>query len=1325
MSHRFGKLLRHGFVIVERIARPPALLPVFLAALLLAPFTRAGQDAVPDVLFLANERVAPGMLTTLQELGAAQDVSVGTFHVADLKSAGEAVPTAARLAIIFAPSHDLPPSEQLAALRRDLAASDTPLVVIRREQIEVERMPAEQARPIASYLSEGGRGNMEALFQYLAGPLWGRHQRPAPDPVHYPERGIYHPDAPRRIFADLAAYRQWYSDFGERPVIAIAIHESYLRDTMTAWIDAAIASVEAAGAVPLAFYAPVRGEGDFAALLAPGGETVADALLYFQVSLNPEGRAADFAELEIPVLQGMIYRDGDEAAWRRDGEGFPRGSTPFYFTMAEMAGVTDATVVAAERDGDRQIVAVQPELDILVRRALNTVALQGLPNRDKKVGIYIYNYPKGDTNFSASNLNVPASLEATFEDLAGAGYQLEVPSLERITEAGKRLVSAYYRDADREALLADDLATLFPLAEYRNWLDSKGAAFGQRVDAEWGPPEQAATLVERDGEQYFVIPRLRLGNIALLPQPSRAMKDDPERQNAYHDTDLPFSHDYLASYAWLHRAHRAHALIHFGTHGSAEFGPGKARGLAHDDAPHAVLGELPHIYPYIVDNLAESTLAKRRMRATIISHQTPPFAPAALYHDLVDLHDLTHDWMAMDDGPARNKVREQIVAQSSALSLDADLGFEQAPSAENFHDYLQALHQYIHAMARQSEPIGLHTLGRAGEDEHLLSTVMQMLGEDFYRLASDTPEEVFVGDYDTAVTGSEPYQLLRKHLLDRAPIDGLPEALRQQLRTGEGHLAALRDQQETSALLRALDGRYILPSVGGDPIRNPDSLPTGRNLYGFDPSRVPTRAAYEAGRELLQTLVDQHIAEHGAPPKRLAFTLWSMEVMRHHGVIEGQVLAALGARPVWSERGRLEGVELIPREELGRPRIDVVLQASGLYRDAFAGTLELLAGAAALVAGQAEPDNPVHALTLTLEEELRASGLPEAAVQRLSRTRAFSAAPGQYGLGMNDAVANVDAWSDGEQLDEARLGRVFLDRLQHAYGPDPEHWGETLPGINLFERQLSGVEATVFARSSNLYGLLSSDDPFQYLGGLSLGVEVAGGQRPELYISNLRDASRGRMEAADQFLGREIRTRYHHPRWLQGMVDEGYSGTTTLQDTVENLWGWQALAPDMVRDDQWQRFFEIYARDAYELGLEEWFETHNPQSLTRIMERMLDAIRTGHWEASEETRKALLEQYRDWSEEHGEGDPSEERRRFVSQALAGYGLAGPAPEAAAGGAASEAIRGQVMTPQAAPAGGPDLRHFLFVSTIFLLFGAGAWQQHRRATAFASIRGTTP
>lgn len=1296
---------------------------------LLLTTAQAAEEERPRMLLLVNDPIRPGLLEELARLGDAQGIEVETGFVEALPESPDAAALAGLdLAVVFAPSHELARPERIEGLREALAARQTPLVVVARERTESHGLEAGLGERIAAYLTEGGERNFAALFAHIAGPLLGLHEAPVPEPIRYPDHGIYHPDYEGLVFDDLAAYRDWYGDFGERPVIGIALHDTHVRHTLTGWIDATIAHLEAAGAVPLPFYVPVQGGEGLTAMTMAGGEPVVDALLFYRVTLNPEGRRDDLATLGVPVLQGLIYRDGDEAAWRDDPVGFPRGSTPFYFAMAEMAGIADPSVVAAEHAVSGEVLPIEPELGMLVRRALKAAELRRKPNADKRLGLYVYNYPAGSENFSASHLNLPASLAATLHDLAEAGYDVERADVERLTDAGRRLVGAYQADAGLEALLDDDLAALFPLDDYLDWLDSRGEAVRARTEAEWGPPETARTLIERDGERFFVVPRLALGNLLVMPQPPRALPGDPAREGAYHDTDLALSHDYLASYAYLHRAFDADALIHFGTHGSAEFGMGKSRGLALDDDPHALLGELPHVYPYIVDNLAEATLAKRRLRATMVSHQTPPFAPAALYHELVDLHHLVHDWEIMDDGAARERVRDQIIEQGREMDLHADLGFDDAALDADFEHFLHALHDYIHDLAQQSEPISLHTFGRTAEDEHLVATVMQMLGDEFLELVADDPEELFAGDFETAVVDSAPYRLLVAHLLETGGSAGEhEEALADMLTRAEAYFAALRTQRESEALISALGGGFVMPSVGGDPIRNPESLPTGRNLYGFDPSRVPTRAAYETGAELLEALLEEHRAEHGEPPERLAFTLWSMEVMRHHGVIEGQVLAALGIRPVWNSRGRLEGVELIPQEELGRPRVDVVLQTSGLYRDAFAGTLEWLAQAAALAAEQEEPDNPVRAMTLRLEEELRTLGLDAESVARLSRTRAFSSDIGQYGLGLDGAVADVDAWANGGERDDAYLGRVFLDRLQHAYGPDPEHWGETVAGLNLFERQLGEIDAAVFARSSNLYGLLTSDDPFQYLGGLSLGASVAGGERPTLYIGNLRDPANGRMERAEQFLSREIRTRYHHPRWLASMVAEGYSGTTNLQATVENLWGWQATAPEMVRDDQWQRFFEIYVQDAYELGLEAWFETHNPEALTRITERMLDAVRTAHWQPDDATLEALLTHYQEWTDAHGSTGGSAAREAFVDATLAGFGMQSPT-SAGEGGGQTVPVMGELLQPMNEPASQGDATSawtsLLYFGALLLPFLLGAlhqWRQGRRAISLSAYR----
>lgn len=1287
------------------------------ALLLLTVITGTVAAGTPRLLLLGNDTVRPGLLHRFEQIGEQQDIHVETGLVEHL--AAEPEPALVRdrdLAVVFAPSHAIQYPDRVDALRSELIAAGTPVVVVHRDAVEAYGLGRDEAERLAAYLMEGGKRNFEHALAHMDKAVFRRHDDTVPEPIQYPDHGIYHPDHDDLIFENLAAYEAWHGAFGDRPVIGVAIHDTHVRHTLTHWIDATVELIEAQGGVAVPFFVPVSGGPAMTDVVAPDGESAIDALLFYRVTLNPEGRRADFLALDVPVLQGMIYRDGPESAWRADDVGFPRGSTPFYFAMAEMAGITDPTVVAAERQGDDQVVAVRPELDMLVQRAFNAVELRRTPNADKRFGIYIYNYPSGETNFSASNLNVPESLAATVQDLADAGYSVDLVDADAMTDAGKRLVGAYYRDAELDALIEDDLAVRYPVSAYREWFDSRSDALRERVSEEWGDPEGARTVVEHEGEPHFVIPRLRLGHVALLPQPPRAMPDDPEREGEYHDTDLPFSHDYLASYAWLHQQHRADALVHFGTHGSAEFGVGKTRGLAADDDPQAVVGELPHIYPYIVDNLAEATIAKRRTRATMVSHQTPPFAPAALYHELVDLHDLIHDWEELEDGRTRERVEDQIIETSRALDIHADLGFSDEDLDSAFHDYAHAVHHYIHDLAQESEPIGLHTFGRPADDEHLLATVMQMLGDAYYEATATDRHELFVGDFETAVVESEPYRLLEDHLLGDPPEADVETAIAAHLEQGRGHLDALRNAwNETDAFIHALDGGFVEPSVGGDPMRNPDSLPTGRNLYGFDPSRVPTRAAYETGAELMEGLIRDHRDDHGEPPERLAFTLWAMEVMRHHGVMEGQVMTALGVEPVWNDRGRLEGYEVIPRDELDRPRVDVVLQPSGLYRDAFAGTLELLAGAAAEVADLNEPDNPVRAMTRHLARQLETTDLDADAVARLSRTRAFSSDIGQYGTGLDGAVADVDAWADGDALNEDYMGEVFLDRLQHAYGPDPEYWGETVPDINLFAQQLATVDAAVFARSSNVFGLLSSDDPFQYLGGLSLGAQTAGGERPDLYISTLRDTANARMERADRFLSREIRSRYHHPRWLQNMVDEGYSGTTMLQDTVENLWGWQATAPEIVRDDQWERFFDIYVEDAYDLGLDEWFQQHNPEARTRITERMLDAVRTGHWSPDDAVLEALVEQHQAWTNDHGETGTSDEREAFVADTAAGFGTNAAAPADTGGMAEPVTVAGEVMEPVAEPepaadAGAPRWQILAYIGALILLFLAGMLHQ---------------
>ena len=776
--------------------------------------------------------------------------------------------------------------------------------------------------------------------------------------------------------------------------------------------------------------------------------------------------------------------------------------------------------------------------------------------------------------------------------------------------------------------------------------------------------------LRENGAWFFVIPRLKLGNSVILPQPPRGEKKDDQEKAIYHSTAAPLNHFYLAAYLWAREMHSADALVHYGTHGSQEWTPGKERGLSIYDSPYLLLGDVPVIYPYIVDDVGEALQTKRRGRATVISHATPPFAPAGLHGEINHMHDLLHAWFNMTEGEVRDKTRDEVIRLALENRMERDMAWEPARLRGNFREFADALHVQLHDLALANQPLGLAVFGSPAESDLRLFTVMQMLGKPLIAaLQPDDPEEMIVGDYKK-LRATPAWQLLDKHVRQGEAYTG-DAKLGELLGLAREYWLNLTQTREMPNLLAALDGRYIATSYGGDPVKNPDALPTGRNLYGFDPSRVPTQAAWEAGRAETEKLIAQYRAKHGEYPKKLAFSLWSVETMRHFGVLEAQAFAALGFKPKWDAGGRVIGIEAIPAAELKRPRVDTVLSATGLYRDHFPNVMRWLAQAAAQAAALDEPDNPVAAHSREIEAGLLQRGVEAGLARRLADTRIFSNQSGSYGTGLDDATLASDTWGVGQGGKEDRaagdkkLAGLYLARMQYAYGPDEKEWG-SLPaqGVNLYAENLKGVQAALLARSSNLYGMLTTDDPFQYLGGIGLAVRSLTGASPELYISNLRDSGAPRMETAAGFLAKELKTRQFHPGWIEAMQKEGYSGALNMLDAVNNLWGWQAVSPEVVRNDQWDELRDIYVNDKYRLGMKDWFERNHPHAQAQMIERMLEAARKGYWQADARSLKALAQRYRELAQRF---DVKTYNRKFsayaaklAGQGMAGYGLAAPA-----------------------------------------------------------------
>ncbi|MFT3978735.1 MAG: cobaltochelatase subunit CobN, partial [Sphingomonas bacterium] len=937
----------------------------------------------------------------------------------------------------------------------------------------------------------------------------------------------------------------------------------------------------------------------------------AQAFVSFTHMQNGPARAAELAALDIPALQAVADRSGTPEQWRAAASGIGVASATVMLSVPESWGISDPIVLAAVDMGET--VPIPEQVELLSAKLARLVALRTKRVADKHVALFFWNYPVGEKNLAASNLNLPQSLARLTHDMAATGYDVRPADEKTMIAAGQAMLAGLYRPETLDDLAARGLTASLPLAEYKSWLATLPSAIQQQITKRWGAPERISTL----RGDTILIPRLALGKLVILPQPPR----DGGSEAAYHDVTTPPDHRYLATYLWARTRGQADAIVHFGTHGSQEWTPGKDRGLWANDYPFLLLGDVPVLYPYIQDNVAEAIQARRRGRAVTVSHQTPAFAPSGLYDELRDIHALIHQYAQLDEGPTRDRVVERIRTQAHAAHVDADMGWDEAAIARDTEGYVSALQDHLFDIARASVPMGLHVFGAPASDDRRLTTVMQQLGPDYLKALKLDPASAFAGDY-TKIEESLPYRTLHLYLREGGDIASIADpALRAQIERAAGYDRNLAEPGETEALLAGLAGRFVRPGPGGDPVRNPE-VPSGRNLFAFEADKVPSPAAYEEGGKAMDRLIAAYRAKHGgAAPKRIAVTMFSGETVRTLGIGEGQILHALGLRPVWGRGGRVERLEIVPLAELGRPRIDVVMQPTSVYRDQFDGFMRLLADGIDRIAALDESSGPA-AYARALEKELIARGIAADRARALSRLRIFTNAPGDYGTGLPKRIARGGNRGADDWKTEEDLAAPFLDRMRYAYGA--REWGLSLDGVNLFAEQLKGVDAAVMGRSSNLHGLVSTDHPFEHLGGLSLAIRSVTGKSPDLFVTDMRGQDT-RVTTAGAFLSTEMRTRYLNPHWIGAMKEEGYAGANAILGIVNNLWGWQVTDPASVRADQWQAMHDVYVRDSRHLDLNRFFEKVHPTAQLQIVNRMIEAIRRDYWHADDATRRSLEE----------------------------------------------------------------------------------------------------
>ncbi|WP_319407352.1 cobaltochelatase subunit CobN [uncultured Desulfosarcina sp.] len=996
-----------------------------------------------------------------------------------------------------------------------------------------------------------------------------------------PDVCIHHPAA-QINFQDLHAFDTW--DAGrtghdpKNPRVGIMFYGTTLKEGQVEAADTLIRQLEAAGFNVLPCFGPVGLI--FDRYLKPiSGRSPVDLLLTFSMKfssgINDEIRSTLMA-LDVPVFNVIRPYGETIAKWRQSEVGLGPMETVWAVATPEFSGAIEPTVLAGKQeivDGEtgRHLFVyetIQEAIDFLIPRLKKWVALQRMANSEKKVAIIYYNHSQGKQNIAAAYLNVFRSLQFILARMKKEGYSVQGP--EKLTEqklqdlilSGGRNIGSW-APGELDALLAAGEAETVSLAEYQTWFERLPEKFKKPVLDQWGPPE-ACTIMTRDGRLVF--PMVKLGNVVLLPEPARGWTDDPMK--LYHDTTLYPHHQYIAAYLWLSENFKADAMIHLGTHATYEWLPGKQAGLHPSDPPEVMTGDIPNIYPYIVDDVGEGIQAKRRGRGVIIDHLTPPMKEADLYHEYARLHELFHKYEITAAGGS--ETAPEYMRQISEIIKETGIAKDLAITEMNL-EAMEKIHLYLHEIDTNSLPYGLHTFGRPYETEAAEETVRLIMNQN------PTVDK-------TRVTKA----------LNRSPV------------------------QEMDNLISALNGAYVPAGEGNDPLRNLAAIPTGRNFYGFSPAKVPSKAAWEVGKRAAEKMIREKLKKEGTYPQKVGVVLWATETTRNEGVNESTILTLIGVEPVWDATERVIGSRAIPGTQLGRPRIDVLINPSGLYRDMFPDKLIFLDEAVQKAMAQTDIENFLAGNQATIKDTLMASGMAEREAEVQSRFRIFTETPGSYGNGVEEMVGASGLWD----ADDA-VSNVYLNRTQFAVGQG--QWA--VPVKAAFAENLRGVDIAVHSRSSNVIGIIDTDDFFMYLGGMSLAVKNVRGEAPDTLVTLHRRKDEVMVEDVAKTIGRELRTRYLNPQWIEGMKRENYGGARQMADFAENLWGWQVTVRDAVDAAKWQQVYEVYVEDKYGQDLERFFNTHNPWAYQSMTARMLEAVRKGYWSADETVKQKLAAEY--------------------------------------------------------------------------------------------------
>ena len=1023
-------------------------------------------------------------------------------------------------------------------------------------------------------------------------------------PIDYPEVGVYHPRMAGK-FSEEASALPTPDGIAVKGTVGILLLRSYLLSGNAGHYDGVIAALESKGlrVIP-AFAAGLDSRPAIDAFFMKNGQVCVDAVVSlsgFSLVGGPaynDAKAAEevLAKLDVPYVAAHPVEFQTLDQWGGSDRGLLPVESTIMVAIPELDGSTSPMVFGGrpgaagvtctgchhactfgESTSAQDMHSCPERAIMLAARVSKMVALKRSERKDRNVAIVLFNFPPNAGNIgTAAFLAVFESLWHTLIAMKAQGYQVDMPdSVDDLRDSLLHGNAAQYgADANVHALISAD-----DHVKRERWL--------KEIEAQWGP---APGTQLSNGSSIFVLGK-KFGNVLVSVQPSFGYEGDPMR--LLFEKGLAPTHAFSAFYRYLREDFKAHAVLHFGTHGALEFMPGKQSGMSGTCWPDRLIDDLPNLYLYASNNPSEGAIAKRRSGATLISYLTPPITQAGLYKGLNELKSSIERWRTLEQSNSE-RVALAAVIQGQAVVLDlvpAEPAWDVATMGAQLDTEVMRLSEELLELEYTLVPYGLHVAGRAPSAAQQVD-MLQAMAEANHGM------QVERAAVEALVEGHSPELALSAAGLPRnhSSLEVLLALVEPQ-----AHLAV---DTEVSAILRALDAKYIRPAPGGDILRTPAVLPTGRNIHGFDPFRIPSAMAVRDGKVQAQLLIDRHCADGNPLPESIAMVLWGSDNLKNEGAPIAQALALMGAMPRFDTYGRIAGASLISLEELGRPRIDVIMTLSGIFRDLMPLQIKLLAEAAFLAASADEPleMNWIRKHALSYQQE-------HGCTLETASLRVYGNAEGAYGSNVNNLIES-SRWQD-----ESELAETYKRRKGFAYG----RTGRAVQQTALMQTALADVELTYQNLDSLELGVTTVDNYFDTLGGITQAVKVAkGGKTPPVYIGDQTKGNAAVRSLKEQ-VSIETRTRMLNPKWYEGMLEHGYEGVRQIEVHVTNTMGWSATT-GQVQPWVYKQLSETFMLDP---AMRDRLAKLNPTASARVANRLIEASERNYWQPDAETLQAL------------------------------------------------------------------------------------------------------